>query len=74
MPGKVLAKHDIVERDGDDYRLTIDPSSCPPEERDELVRLCDEAIAPICKSAERLSTIIVGPRWATSLEAFVMRS
>ena len=44
MPGKVLGKHGIVQRDGDEYRLTIDPSSLSPKERDELVRLCDEAI------------------------------
>jgi ATP adenylyltransferase len=45
MPGKVLAKHGIVERDGQDYRLTTDPSSLSSAERDELVRLCDEAIS-----------------------------
>ena len=45
MPGKVLGKHGVVERDGDEYRLTIDPSSLSSEERDELVRLCDEAIS-----------------------------
>lgn len=45
MPGKVLGKHGVVERDGEEYRLTIDPSSLSSEERDELVRLCDEAIS-----------------------------
>ena len=45
MPGKVLAKHGIVEREGKDYRLSADPSSLSSEERDELVRLCDEAIS-----------------------------
>ena len=45
MPGKVLGKHGIVQRDGDEYRLTTDPSSLSSEERDELVRLCDEAIS-----------------------------
>src|SRR5262249_39748032 len=45
MPGKVLGKHGIVERNGEEYRLTIDPSSLSSEERDELVRLCDEAIS-----------------------------
>src|SRR3954454_19486631 len=39
MPGKVLAKHGIVERDGPEYRLCIDPSSLSSEERDELARL-----------------------------------
>jgi hypothetical protein len=45
MPGKVLGKHGIVQRDGDEYRLTIEQSSLSPEERDELVSLCDEAIS-----------------------------
>jgi ATP adenylyltransferase len=45
MPGKVLAKHGIVERDRDQYRLAIDRSSLSSQERDELVRLCDEAIS-----------------------------
>src|SRR5262245_61480328 len=45
MPGKVLAKHGIVERDGTHYRLSTDPSSLSSEEQDELVRLCDEAIS-----------------------------
>jgi len=44
MPGKVLGKHGIVERDGEEYRLAIDPLSLSSAERDELVRLCDEAI------------------------------
>jgi diadenosine tetraphosphate (Ap4A) HIT family hydrolase len=44
MPGKVLAKHGIVVRDGDDYRLTVDLSSLSLAERNELVQLCDEAI------------------------------
>jgi ATP adenylyltransferase len=45
MPGKVLGKHGVVQRDGDEYRLTIDPSSLSSEERDELVRLCDEKVS-----------------------------
>src|SRR6478736_3165766 len=49
MPGKVLAKHGIVERDGKDYRLSTDPSSLSSEQRDELVRLCDEAISTYLK-------------------------
>ena len=44
MPGKVLSKHEIVERHGDKYRLALDPSSLSEEQRDELVRLCDAAI------------------------------
>jgi ATP adenylyltransferase len=44
MPGKVLGRHGIVERDGKDYRLATDPSSLSSEERNELIRLRDEAI------------------------------
>ena len=44
MPGKVLAKHDIVERDGNKFRLTVDPPSLCTEEREELIQLCDAAI------------------------------
>ena len=44
MPGKVLGKHGIVERKGDEYRLTLDPSSLSSDQRNELVRLCDEKI------------------------------
>jgi diadenosine tetraphosphate (Ap4A) HIT family hydrolase len=45
MPGKVLGRHGIVERNGKEYRLIIDPSSLSSEERGELIRLCDEAIS-----------------------------
>src|SRR5262245_54527321 len=45
MPGKVLAKHGIVVRDGDNYRLTVDASALSAEQRNELVRLCDAAIS-----------------------------
>jgi ATP adenylyltransferase len=45
MPGKVLGKRGIVQRTGDEYRLTLDPSLLSSEDRDELVRLCDEAIS-----------------------------
>jgi ATP adenylyltransferase len=44
MPGKVLAKHGIVERLGDEYRLTVDPSLLSLNQRDELIRLCDEMV------------------------------
>jgi ATP adenylyltransferase len=44
MPGKVLTKHGIVQRDGDSYRLTTDLSSLARQERTELIRLCDAAI------------------------------
>ena len=44
MPGKILAKHGLAERDGNAYRLTGDIASLADAERDELVRLCDEAV------------------------------
>lgn len=44
MPGKVLAKHNVVKRDGDAYRLTVDPLSMSDSERQEIVSLCDEHI------------------------------
>jgi ATP adenylyltransferase len=44
MPGKVLAKHGIVQRDGNNFRLTFDPSSLSRQQRDEIVRLCDAEI------------------------------
>src|SRR5262245_53309063 len=43
MPGKVLGRHGIVERNREEYRLIT--SSLSSEERGELVRLCDEAIS-----------------------------
>ena len=51
MPGKVLAKQGSVERDGDSYRLAAETASLPSAERDELIRLCDEAIAPVSGKA-----------------------
>jgi hypothetical protein len=45
MPGKVLANHGVVNREGDQYRLTIDPSSLSTKERDELIQMCEEAIS-----------------------------
>jgi hypothetical protein len=62
MPGKVLAKHGIVERDGTDYRLSTEPSLLSSEERDESTM---RPPAHICKSAERRSTTIAEPLWAT---------
>src|SRR5262245_33848151 len=73
MPGKVLGKYGIVVRDGSEYLLTIDPSSLSSEERDELVRLCDEAINAYFKSVERPSMITVEPPWAIYLEVSVMK-
>jgi ATP adenylyltransferase len=33
MPGKVLANHGIVKRDGDEFHLTVDPASLSKMER-----------------------------------------
>ena len=44
MPGKILAKHDIVERDGDKFRLTVDPPPSVQRSENELIQLCDAAI------------------------------
>src|SRR5262249_4426127 len=45
MPGKVLANHGVVKRIRDEDQLTVDPTSLTSEQKDELVRLCDEAIS-----------------------------
>ena len=38
MPGKVLGKHGVVEREDNEYRLTIDPSSLSSDAaRDKLL-------------------------------------
>jgi ATP adenylyltransferase len=44
MPGKVLAKHGLVEREGKQYRLALDPASITSQQRDELIGLCDQKI------------------------------
>jgi diadenosine tetraphosphate (Ap4A) HIT family hydrolase len=44
MPGKVLARHQLVERSGKEYRLTLDVSEMTPDERAAVLRLCDEAV------------------------------
>jgi ATP adenylyltransferase len=44
MPGKVLAKHDIVEKLGASYRLKPDIAELSADEREELIRSCDEAV------------------------------
>jgi diadenosine tetraphosphate (Ap4A) HIT family hydrolase/5-methylcytosine-specific restriction endonuclease McrA len=45
MPGKVLARHSLVERDGDAYRLKPDVTSLTEAERTELLQLCDAALS-----------------------------
>jgi ATP adenylyltransferase len=44
MPGPVLTRHQLVKREGTGYGLVPDVQQLPPEERDELLRLCDEAV------------------------------
>jgi ATP adenylyltransferase len=34
MPGKVLSNHGLAERNAENYRLALDPSSLSSEERD----------------------------------------
>jgi ATP adenylyltransferase len=44
MPGLVLTRHQLVKRDGAGYRLIPDVQELTAEEREELLRLCDEAV------------------------------
>jgi ATP adenylyltransferase len=44
MPGPVLTRHQLVRRDGAAYRMVPDVQQLTPDERDELLRLCDEAV------------------------------
>jgi diadenosine tetraphosphate (Ap4A) HIT family hydrolase len=41
MPGKVLARHGIVRRDGNAFQLLPDTSALRPDETHELVGLCE---------------------------------
>ena len=45
MPGRVLASHGIVKKEGDGFRLTLDPQDLHPSEKDELICMCDAAVA-----------------------------
>ena len=45
MPGKVLRKHGIVERNGERYSLAPNTIGLSPQETQALIALCDEAIA-----------------------------
>src|ERR1035437_3177732 len=44
MPGKVLARHGIVRREGNAFHLLPDVSTLQPDEIDELVRLCESKV------------------------------
>ena len=45
MPGPVLTRHQLVRRDGERYTLVPDVQELTPDERRELLHLCDEAVA-----------------------------
>ncbi|WP_207479599.1 HIT domain-containing protein [Arenibaculum pallidiluteum] len=45
MPGRVLANRGMVERDGQTYRLTVDPAAMTDAERADLIALCDCKVA-----------------------------
>lgn len=44
MPGRVLASHGIVERDGNEFKLAGQYSSLTEEERADLISECDAAL------------------------------
>ncbi|MGK7869760.1 HIT domain-containing protein [Falsiroseomonas sp. E2-1-a20] len=44
MPGPVLTRHGLVERDGDGYRLKVDLETLTEDERAELVAICDAKV------------------------------
>jgi len=45
MPGPVLTRHGLVQRDGDSYRLTVPLDGISEEERQELIAICDAKVA-----------------------------
>jgi hypothetical protein len=45
MPGPVLTRHQLVRRDGAGYMLLPKIEELTTEERSELLRMCDEAVA-----------------------------
>ena len=44
MPGPVLTRHQFVQRDGEGYRLIPDLQQLTRQQRETLLRLCDEAV------------------------------
>ena len=44
MPGKVLARHGIVRRDGNAFQLLPDIPALQPDEIDDLVRICENKL------------------------------
>jgi ATP adenylyltransferase len=49
MPGKVLARHGIVKREGKEFQLLPNISALRSEEIDQLVRLCDSKLEEYLK-------------------------
>lgn len=49
MPGKVLARHKIVERDGDTYRLAEPFATLTDAQRKELAALCESKLEEYLK-------------------------
>jgi ATP adenylyltransferase len=45
MPGPVLTRHQLVRREGTGFRLIPDVQQLKSDERRELLRLCNEAVA-----------------------------
>src|SRR4051794_29439847 len=44
MPGRVLAKHDLVRREGEGYCLVPNVADMTPKERVTVLRLCEDAV------------------------------
>lgn len=45
MPGPVLTRHGLVRREGEGYRLIPNVEELTPQQRAEILRLCDEVVA-----------------------------
>jgi hypothetical protein len=71
MPGKVLSKHGIVQRDGDEYSSPLIRPRCLRKSATSLFGSATKRSAPTCKNVGRLSTITAEPLWATSREVCV---
>jgi hypothetical protein len=56
MPGRVLASHGLVKREGAGFRLVPDVTELSPRERVTLLRLCEEAVEAYMRSAANAYT------------------
>ena len=45
MPGPVLTRHGLVEREGEGYRLKVPLKDLTEADRAELVAICDAKVA-----------------------------